>query len=123
MTRQMLFVAISTLFLLPGCTNPNQGGLENTGWISLFNGRDLEGWKVKITGHELGDNFGDTFRVEDSVMKVSYDQYDNFDGKFGHIFLPAKVFSLYFEPGISFCGRSGSRRSRLGFPQQRNHGA
>jgi len=87
-------MALSILILLQGCANPEQGGAENTGWISLFNGRDLEGWKVKITGHELGDNYGDTFRVEDGILKVSYDQYDKFDGKFGHIFYQQK-FSHY----------------------------
>ncbi len=63
-------------------------------WIQLFNGKDLSGWKVKIAGYELGDNFGDTFRVEDGVLKVAYDQYDNFDGRFGHIFYE-KPFSSY----------------------------
>ncbi len=55
-------------------------------WIRLFNGRDLAGWTPKITGYELGDNFGDTFRVENGVLTVSYDQYDSFDGRFGHLF-------------------------------------
>lgn len=55
-------------------------------WIPLFNGRDLDGWTPKIKGYELGENFGNTFRVEDGVMKVSYDQYDSFDETFGHIF-------------------------------------
>jgi hypothetical protein len=63
-------------------------------WIQLFNGKNLDGWKVKITGYELGDNFGDTFRVEDGVLKVCYDQYEKFDGKFGHIFYE-KPFSNY----------------------------
>ena len=26
------------------------------GWESLFNGEDLSGWRVKIRGHEVGDN-------------------------------------------------------------------
>ncbi len=68
--------------------------LSNDRWISLFNGKDLEGWKVKITGHELNDNYGNTFRVENGILKVSYDQYDNFGGKFGHIFYKDK-FSHY----------------------------
>jgi hypothetical protein len=63
-------------------------------WISLFNGKNLDGWKVKITGHKLGDNYGNTFRVEDGLLKVSYDQYDKFDGKFGHLFYEEK-FSHY----------------------------
>ena len=31
-------------------------------------------------------NFGDTFRVENGVLKVSYDKYDTFGGRFGHLF-------------------------------------
>lgn len=54
-------------------------------WVSLFNGKDLEGWTPKITGYDLGDNYGDTFRVEDGVLKVAYDKYKAFDGKFGHL--------------------------------------
>ncbi len=63
-------------------------------WIQLFNGKNLDGWKVKITGYELNDNHGDTFRVEDGVLKVAYDQYEKFDGKFGHLFY-AEPFSNY----------------------------
>jgi hypothetical protein len=63
-------------------------------WIQLFNGKDLSGWKVKITGYDLDDNFADTFRVEEGVMKVAYDGYDDFGGRFGHIFYE-KPFSRY----------------------------
>lgn len=63
-------------------------------WIALFNGKDLTGWKVKIKGHALGDNHGNTFRVEDGVMKVGYDKYTKFNSQFGHIFYE-KPFSHY----------------------------
>jgi hypothetical protein len=64
-------------------------------WVQLFNGKDLTGWTPKIKGFELGDNFGDTFRVEDGVIKVSYDQYEGpFRGRFGHLFFE-KPFSNY----------------------------
>lgn len=63
-------------------------------WIQLFNGKDLDSWKVKITGHDLNDNFGNTFRVEDGILKVRYDQYDSFRSQFGHIFYNKK-FSYY----------------------------
>jgi hypothetical protein len=71
-----------------------QGSAREDGWITLFNGKDLKDWKIKISGHELGDNYLNTFRVEDGVLKVSYDQYKKFDGKFGHIFYKDK-FSHY----------------------------
>ena len=65
-----------------------------TKWISLFNGKNLDGWTPKITGYDLGENFGNTFRVEDGVMKVSFDKYEKFNGRFGHIFYRNK-FSHY----------------------------
>ncbi len=63
-------------------------------WIQLFNGKDLKDWSPKITGYDLNDNFGNTFRVENGVMKVGYEKYDKFDNKFGHIFYREK-FSHY----------------------------
>jgi hypothetical protein len=30
--------------------------------------------------------FGETFRVDSGVLKVSYDKYDTFGGRFGHLF-------------------------------------
>jgi hypothetical protein len=55
-------------------------------WQVLFNGKDLNGWTPKISKHELGDNFGKTFRVENGLLEVRYDKYKNFDGQFGHLF-------------------------------------
>ncbi|WP_298738884.1 DUF1080 domain-containing protein [uncultured Chitinophaga sp.] len=63
-------------------------------WIELFNGKDLKDWDIKIAGHELNDNFGNTFRVEDGLLKVRYDQYSNFDEQYGHIFYK-QPFSAY----------------------------
>lgn len=63
-------------------------------WIQLFNGKDLTGWDAKITGYDLNDNFGNTFRVENGLLKVAYDKYDKFSNKFGHLFFNQK-FSHY----------------------------
>jgi hypothetical protein len=63
-------------------------------WIQLFNGKDLTGWIPKIRTYKLGENPGNTFRVEDGLLKVSYDQYEKFDNKFGHLFYE-KPFSHY----------------------------
>lgn len=83
------FIAVATLLFLG--TNVNA---QKKGWINLFNGKDLKDWTVKIAKHEVGDNFANTFRVEDGKMKVSYDGYDTFDNQFGHIFYN-KPFSYY----------------------------
>ncbi len=63
-------------------------------WKQLFNGKNLDGWTVKIKGHELNENFGNTFRVVDGKMIVSYDQYDSFREQYGHIFYK-KPYSYY----------------------------
>ena len=64
-------------------------------WIQLFNGRDLSGWTPKVSHYELGNNFGNTFRVEDGLLQVRYDQYkDGFNTRFGHLFY-AKPYSYY----------------------------
>ena len=63
-------------------------------WVQLFNGKDLKDWKIKIRGYALGDNFNNTFRVENGVLKVSYDKYDKYNERFAHIFYKEK-FSHY----------------------------
>jgi len=55
-------------------------------WIQLFNGKDLDDWVPKFTGFPLGENYLDTFRVEDGLFKVSYENWDDFNSEFGHIF-------------------------------------
>ena len=81
------------IFLLVSCgTNSNKSANEE--WISLFNGKDLEDWDIKINGSELNVNYKNTFRVEDGKLKVSYDEYDKFNNEYGHIFYK-QPFSHY----------------------------
>ena len=63
-------------------------------WVQMFNGRNLDGWVMKITGFPLGENYANTFRVENGYLKAAYDQYPEFGGHFGHIFYKTK-FSHY----------------------------
>jgi hypothetical protein len=76
-----------------GCA-AEQAGPSKSRWIRLFNGKDLTGWTPKIAKHELGENYKDTFRVQDGLLTVAYDQYDKFDGEFGHLFYQ-DAFSHY----------------------------
>lgn len=82
--RAALCALCASLIPATGATGQEQAA--ETGWISLFNGKDLEEWTVKIAGHDMGDNFAQTFRVEDGLLKVRYDGYEKFDGQFGHLF-------------------------------------
>ena len=88
---------------------------------SLFNGKDLDGWKPKIRGYEAGENFGNTFRVENGVLKVVYDQYTKFDGKFGHLFYktPYSKYKLHIE--YRFVGDQCPGGPKLGPAEQRRH--
>ena len=71
-----------------------QSGAQRAAWQTLFNGRDLDGWTAKIRHHELGENYADTFRVQDGLLTVAYDGYESFDERFGHLFF-AQPFSHY----------------------------
>ncbi len=76
-----------TVALLLGVSCTQKKSSEASGeWIPLFNGTDLTGWTVKIKGYDVGDNFGNTFRVEDGMIKVRYEQYDSLRDRFGHLF-------------------------------------
>jgi hypothetical protein len=77
------FICVFTAIVLTGCGSPKQKESE---WIQLFNGKDLEGWTPKVRGVELGVNYKNTFRVEDGLLKVRYDEYENFDNRFAHLF-------------------------------------
>lgn len=78
---------------LAACQQPKQQANEQE-WIQLFNGKDLTGWDMKLSGYELNDNFNNTFRVEDGILKVCYDEYTDFKGEYGHLFYKDK-FSHY----------------------------
>ncbi len=80
MTSQAHALLLAPLLLIASCSpEPEQ-------WISLFNGENLDGWTPKFTGYPAGDNYLDTFRVEDGLLTVSYDNWTDFNGEFGHLF-------------------------------------
>lgn len=85
---------LTALLLLAGLSTYAQKEISPDKWIKLFNGKDLKDWDIKIRGHELNDNFANTFRVDSGMLKVSYDEYDEFREQYGHIFYK-KNFSAY----------------------------
>lgn len=68
-------------------------------WTSLLSGKDLSGWTPKIKGFELGENYMNTFRAEDGMIKVAYDRYPKFESNFGHLFYkhPFSKYKLRVE--------------------------
>lgn len=77
----------------------SQADANKADWVSLFNGKDINDWIVKIHHHETGENYGNTFRVEDEMIKVRYDQYDKFNEQYGHLYFktPYSYYHLVIE--------------------------
>ena len=95
MSRIMLFILAGLFY--SGCAQNNNSNKEE--WLSLFNGEDVNDWIPKFHHHETGVNFGNTFRVEDGILKVRYDEYGAFNNQFGHLYYkqPFSHFHLLVE--------------------------
>ena len=83
---------LTLLIVIVSCNTPVERTQEK--WIPLFNGVNLDGWNIKISGHEINNNYKNTFIVEDSILKVNYQEYDSFRNKFGHLYYE-KPYSHY----------------------------
>jgi hypothetical protein len=80
------------IFIFTSCFSQNDPDKEI--WLTLFNGKDLSDWIIKIKGYPLNENYGNTFQVVDKILQTKYDSYDRFDNRFGHIYYKEK-FSYY----------------------------
>ena len=78
--KNITVLAISVLL------SANSFSAEEGHWRSLFNGESIDGWIAKIRYHDIGENYANTFRVEDGLLTVSYDGYKSFNNRFGHLF-------------------------------------
>ena len=84
-------------------------------WVSLFNGRNLDNWKIKIAGHPLGENYGNTFRVENAILSIRYNQYDSFSNKFGAIYYDKKYSNYRLKVEYRFVGETTKGAPSWGF--------
>ena len=64
-------------------------------WEYIFNGNNLDDWTVKIKGYPSGENFGNTFKVKDGEIQVSYENYEKFDFRYGHLYYTKRKFKNY----------------------------
>ena len=74
-------------------------------WIQLFNGKDIDDWIVKLNHHDCNDNYRDTFRVEEGLLKVRYDQYENFGERFGHLYYRQPFSHYHLAVEYRFVGK------------------
>ncbi|WP_020210661.1 3-keto-disaccharide hydrolase [Gilvimarinus chinensis] len=110
--RTYLPLGLLCAALMSGCsqtatdrasTNP-----DTEQWQTLFNGKDLNDWTIKIAGYELNDNALNTFYVEDGKLVVNYDNYDSFEGRFGHIFYKHPYSHYRIQVEYRFIGEQAS---------------
>jgi len=101
MKRIALIGLVALLAASPALAADKPAAEAKGKWIQLFNGKDLTGWKPKIKGHALGENYKDTFRVENGILKVCYDKYEKFGGAFGHLFYE-KPFSAPYRLRVEY---------------------
>ena len=90
-----IFYLFLVILVCQSCnTNYNKKEISKVDWESLFNGKDLTGWDIKIKDHPLNENYKNTFRIEDSMIRVVYNDYKKFDNQFGHLYT-TKPYSYY----------------------------
>jgi len=100
------FISLLTIgFLLSSCTPKLGSGKMESEWQPLFNGKDLSDWIVKIHHHATGINYGNTFRAEDGMIKVRYDEYGaTFDDQFGHLYFKTPFSHYHLKLDYHFSG-------------------
>ena len=91
----LLLISFST------CNKPQK---EDSEWMKLFNGKDINDWIVKVNHHETGVNFGNTFRVEDGIIKVRYDQYEDYNNQFAHLYFKQPFSHFHMKLEYHFTG-------------------
>jgi hypothetical protein len=84
-------------------------------WVKLFNGKNLDGWTMKMAGHTLGENVGNTFRVEHGILRVRYDQYKSFDNTFGALYYNKELSNYRLKVEYRFVGETAPGAPSWGF--------
>ena len=73
-------------------------------WITIFDGKTLQGWQPKFKGHDLGEIPLETVRVEDGMLRIDYSNYEEFKGRFGHLFYKSPYENYRFRCEYRFTG-------------------
>lgn len=91
---------------IDSASTQNVAASEASGqWIQLFNGKDLDDWTPKFNTRAVGENYQETFRVEDGILKVSYENWDGFNKEFGHLFYKEEFSNYRLRVEYRFVGQ------------------
>jgi hypothetical protein len=102
MRKSLLFV-LSTIMIL-ACSTSKKSTVGK--WTPLFNGKNLDGWTIKISGQPIGVNHLNTFVVEDGILKIKYDNYKTFDNQFGGLYTKKAYTNYRFKAEYRFVGET-----------------
>lgn len=105
-----LLIAAAAALVLTGCSEKPEVRVTapDGNWVALFNGKDLDGWTVKIAGHDVGENYQNTFRVEDGLLKATAERYDQFGRQFGSLFYNREFSHYWLRAEYRFAGEQAS---------------
>lgn len=116
MKRTYALLLILPLLLFAFDNKPDGEIHSKAKWKTLFNGKNLDGWTMKISGFPLGENFGNTFRVENGILSIRYDQYgDNFNNRFGALYYNKKLTNYRLKVEYRFVGETAPGAPAWGF--------
>jgi len=115
------FLLLATLSSI-GCKDQKLKVMENqkeqakNNWIPIFNGGNLDGWTMKINGYPLGENFGNTFGVKDSILSIRYDAYGpEFGERFGALFYDKELSDYRLKVEYRFVGETAAGAPEWGY--------
>lgn len=109
--QSILLVLIIVLFSssFSSCTSEKE-------WVSIFNGEDLTGWTIKIKGYPLGENFGNTMRVEEGLLKIRYDGYGpELNDRFGTVYFDKELKDYRLKVEYRFVGETAPGAPEWGY--------
>ncbi|WP_282122984.1 3-keto-disaccharide hydrolase [Algibacter mikhailovii] len=98
-----IFLMLLSICLGVSCKQKTESSKKDN-WVKIFNGKDLNDWIIKIKGHPAGENYKNTFIVENGIMKVNYKAYDSFNNSFGHIYYKKPYSNYKFRMDYRFTG-------------------
>lgn len=88
--------AIAGLVLSALCfSTPLLAGPNDSNWVKLWNGKDLNDWDIKFTGSALNVNLNNTVKIVDSSISIDYTGWTGWAKQYGHIGYKVKPFSFY----------------------------
>jgi len=117
----ILLLVVASILVVACQSTPEKVEQENLGWISLFNGKDLSGWTPKFRGYPVGENYKNTFRVEDGLLTVSYDNWENFDNNsFGHLFTDQSYSNYRLRIEYRFIGKQVTNSPKFTWAYRNN---